>query len=163
MLVLLIEFIIVVVIAAKSIKIVKQSEMAVIERLGKFYKLAEPGLTVVVPFIDKVRAYVSTSMQSTNVTVSNVHTMDERTIEVNATAFFTIYDPCKAVYEVKDVSSAINTLIVAKINAIASTMTANEMFASRETINKQLVDYLDLEVDKWGCRCNNFLIDNINM
>ena len=111
MLVLLIEFIIVVVIAAKSIKIVKQSEMAVIERLGRFYKLAEPGLTVVVPFIDKVRAYVSTSMQSTNVTVSNVHTMDERTIEVNATAFFTIYDPCKAVYEVKDVSSAINTLI----------------------------------------------------
>ena len=161
--IILIEFIIIAAIGIKSIKIVKQSEMAIIERLGRFYKLAEPGLNMLVPFIDKVRATVSTALQSTNVIVSNVHTMDDRTIEVNATAFFTIYDPCKAVYEVKDVSSAINTLVVAKINAIASTMTANEMFASREIVNKQLVDYLDHEVDKWGCRCNNFVIENINM
>ena len=98
---LLILLIIIFIIAFKSIKIVKQSEVYIIERLGKYHKIADAGLTIIVPFIDQVRSVVSLKQQTMDIPPQGVITKDNVTITIDTVVFYKITDPAKAVYEIQ--------------------------------------------------------------
>ena len=98
MLFLLIIAIILIVFVAMSVKIVRQSEVYIIERLGKFHKIADAGLTIIIPFIDHVRSIVSLKQQTLDVAPQEVITKDNVTITINTVVFYRIMDPAKAVY-----------------------------------------------------------------
>lgn len=158
---LIILLIIILIIAFKSIKVVKQSEVYIIERLGKFHKIADAGLTIIVPFFDKVRSVVSLKEQMMDIPPQGVITEDNVTIVIDTVVFYQITDPAKAVYEIQSLKKGIENLAITTIRDIVGKMSLDSTFSSRDLINNQLRLLLDEATDKWGCRVNRVEIKDI--
>ncbi len=158
---LLILLVIILVIAAMSIKIVKQAEVYIIERLGKFYKIADAGLTIIVPFFDHVRSVVSLKQQTMDVPPQGVITKDNVTITIDTVVFYQITDPAKAVYEIQSLKKGIEYLAITTIRDIIGKMDLDETFSSRDGINNQLRLVLDEATDRWGCKIDRVEIKDI--
>ena len=159
---LLILLAIILVIAFMSIKIVKQSEVYIIERLGKFYKVADAGLTIILPFFDHVRSVVSLKQQTMDVPPQGVITKDNVTITIDTVVFYQITDPAKAVYEIQNLKKGIEYLAITTIRDIIGKMNLDETFSSRDGINNQLRIVLDEATDRWGCKIDRVEIKDIN-
>ena len=159
---LLVLLIIILIIAAMSIKIVKQSEVYIIERLGKFYKVADAGLTIIVPFLDHVRSVVSLKQQTMDVPPQAVITKDNVTITIDTVVFYQITDPAKAVYEIQSLKKGIEYLAITTIRDIIGKMNLDETFSSRDGINNKLRIVLDEATDRWGCKIDRVEIKDIN-
>ena len=162
MLFLLIFLAIVLVIAFMSIKIVRQSEVYIIERLGKFYKVADAGLTIIIPFLDHVRSVVSLKQQTMDVPPQGVITKDNVTITIDTVVFYQITDPAKAVYEIQSLKKGIEYLAITTIRDIIGKMDLDETFSSRDGINNKLRVVLDEATDRWGCKIDRVEIKDIN-
>ncbi len=158
---LIIFLAIVVIIAFKSIKVVKQSEVYIIERLGKFHKIADAGLTIIIPFIDHVRSVVSLKEQTMDIPPQGVITEDNVTITIDTVVFYQITDPAKAVYEIQSLRKGIEYLAITTIRDIVGKMSLDSTFSSRDLINNQLRILLDDATDKWGCKVNRVEIKDI--
>ena len=158
---LVVLLVIILVIAAMSIKIVKQSEVYIIERLGKFYKVADAGLTIIVPFFDHVRSVVSLKQQTMDVPPQGVITKDNVTITIDTVVFYQITDPAKAVYEIQSLKKGIEYLAITTIRDIIGKMSLDETFSSRDGINNQLRIVLDEATDRWGCKVDRVEIKDI--
>lgn len=159
-LVILILFI--AIIAYKSIKVVKQSEVYIIERLGKFHKVADAGLTIIFPFVDHVRSVVSLKQQTMDIPPQGVITQDNVTITIDTVVFYQITDPAKAVYEIQSLKKGIEYLAITTIRDIVGKMSLDETFSSRDLINQKLRSILDEATDKWGCKIDRVEIKDIN-
>ena len=162
MIFLIIFLVIILIIAFKSIKVVKQSEVYIIERLGKFHKVADAGLTIIIPFFDHVRSIVSLKEQTMDVPPQGVITEDNVTIVIDTVVFFQITDPAKAVYEIQSLKKGIEYLAITTIRDIVGKMSLDATFSSRDLINNQLRILLDEATDKWGCKVNRVEIKDIN-
>ena len=158
---LLVLLVIILIIAFKSIKIVKQAEVYVIERLGKFYKVADAGLTIIIPFFDRVRSVVSLKQQTMDVPPQGVITKDNVTITIDTVVFYQITDPAKAVYEIQSLKKGIEYLAITTIRDIIGKMSLDETFSSRDGINNQLRIVLDEATDRWGCKVDRVEIKDI--
>ena len=154
--------VIVVIIAVTSIKVVNQSEVYIIERLGKFEKMADAGLTVIVPFMDRVSSVVLLKEQTMDIPPQGVITKDNVTINIDTVVFYQITDPVKAVYEIQNLKKGIEYLAITTIRDIVGKMDLDETFGSRDNINYQLRSILDEATDKWGCKINRVEIKDIN-
>ncbi|MCI8383493.1 MAG: SPFH/Band 7/PHB domain protein [Clostridia bacterium] len=158
---LLVLLVIILIISAMSIKIVKQSEVYIIERLGKFYKVADAGLTIIIPFFDHVRSVVSLKQQTMDVPPQGVITKDNVTITIDTVVFYQITDPAKAVYEIQSLKKGIEYLAITTIRDIIGKMDLDETFSSRDGINNQLRVVLDEATDRWGCKIDRVEIKDI--
>ena len=125
----------IVIFAAMSIKIVRQSEVYIIERLGKFHKVADAGLTIIIPFVDHVRSIVSLKQQTLDIAPQQVITKDNVTITINTVVFYRIVDPAKAVYEIQNLKKGIEYLSVTTIRDLVGKMDLDATFSSRDAIN----------------------------
>ena len=161
MIFLLILLVIILVIAFMSIKIVKQSEVYIIERLGKFYKVADAGLTIIIPFFDHIRSVVSLKQQTMDIPPQSVITKDNVTITIDTVVFYQITDPAKAVYEIQSLKKGIEYLAITTIRDIIGKMSLDETFSSRDGINTQLRVVLDEATDRWGCKIDRVEIKDI--
>ena len=159
---LIVLLIIVLVIAFKSIKVVKQAEVYIIERLGKFHKVADAGLTIIIPFLDHVRSVVSLKQQTMDIPPQGVITKDNVTITLDTVVFYQITDPAKAVYEIQSLKKGIEYLAITTIRDIVGKMDLDETFSSRDAINQQLRVILDEATDRWGCKIDRVEIKDIN-
>ena len=158
---LIVLLVIILIIAFTSIKIVKQSEVYIIERLGKFSKVADAGLTLIVPFIDRVRSVVSLKQQTMDIPPQGVITKDNVTITIDTVVFYQITDPAKAVYEIQSLKKGIEYLAITTIRDIIGKMDLDETFSSRDGINDKLRIVLDEATDKWGCKIDRVEIKDI--
>ena len=158
---LIVLLVIIAIIAFKTIKIVKQSEVYIIERLGKFYKVADAGLTIIVPFIDQVRSVVSLKQQTMDVPPQGVITQDNVTITIDTVVFYKITDPAKAVYEIQSLKKGIEYLAITTIRDIVGKMDLDQTFSSRDAINDKLRVILDEATDQWGCKVDRVEIKDI--
>ena len=145
----------------KTIKVVKQSEVYIIERLGKFHKVADAGLTIIVPFIDHVRSIVSLKQQTMDIPPQGVITKDNVTITIDTVVFYKITDPAKAVYEIQSLKKGIEYLAITTIRDVVGKMDLDETFSSRDNINDQLRVILDEATDQWGCKVDRVEIKDI--
>ena len=158
---LLVLLVIIAIIAFKSIKIVKQAEVYVIERLGKFHKIADAGLTIILPFVDTVRSVVSLKQQTMDIPPQGVITKDNVTITIDTVVFYKITDPAKAVYEIQSLKDGIRYLAITTIRDIVGKMDLDQTFSSRDIINDQLRLILDEATDQWGCKVDRVEIKDI--
>ena len=159
---LLVLIIIIAIIAFKSIKVVNQSEVYIIERLGRYYKTAEAGLTFILPFVDRVSSVVLLKELTMDIPPQGVITKDNVTINIDTVVFYQITDPEKSVYEIANLKKGIEYLAITTIRDIVGKMDLDETFGSRDNINFQLRSILDEATDKWGCKINRVEIKDIN-
>lgn len=157
----IILLVLVLIIGFKTIKVVKQSEVYIIERLGKFHKVADAGLTIIVPFIDHVRSIVSLKQQTMDIPPQGVITKDNVTITIDTVVFYKITDPAKAVYEIQSLKKGIEYLAITTIRDVVGKMDLDQTFSSRDTINDQLRVILDEATDQWGCKVDRVEIKDI--
>jgi len=150
------------IIAAFSIKVVRQAQVYIIERFGKFHKIADAGLNVILPFVDKVRSIVSLKQQTMDVPPQGVITKDNVTITIDTVVFFQVIDPAKAVYEIENLRDGITYLAITTIRDIVGKMDLDSTFSSRDMINIQLREVLDDATDKWGVKVDRVEIKDIN-
>ena len=153
--------VIILIIAIKSIKVVRQSEVYIIERLGKFHKIADAGLTIIIPFFDHVRSVVSLKQQTMDVPPQGVITRDNVTITIDTVVFYQITDPAKAVYEIQSLKKGIEYLAITTLRDIIGKMDLDQTFSSRDGINSQLRVILDEATDRWGCKIDRVEIKDI--
>ena len=158
---LIVLLVIIVIIALTSIKVVNQSEVYIIERLGKFEKVADAGLTIIIPFFDRVSSVVLLKEQTMDIPPQGVITRDNVTINIDTVVFYQITDPVKAVYEIQNLKKGIEYLAITTIRDIVGKMDLDSTFSSRDAINNQLRLVLDESTDQWGCKVDRVEIKDI--
>src|ERR1051325_3998786 len=165
--------IVLLVIAAKTIKIVPQATLMLIERLGRFSKVANGGLNILVPFLDRPRAVYWTNMrggitsidlreQYLDLPPQPVITRDNVTIHVDSVVYWQITDPVKAVYEMNDLVGGIVQLTITGMRAVMGDMDLDHTLSQRDQINAKLRIILDEATDKWGVKVTRVDVKNIN-
>src|SRR5882724_3271248 len=161
------------VIAAKTIKIVPQATVMLVERLGRFSRVASSGLNILVPFFDKPRAVYWTNMrggitsidlreQYLDLPPQPVITRDNVTIHVDSVVYWQITDPVKAVYEMNDLVGGIVQLTITGMRAVMGDMDLDHTLSQRDQINAKLRIILDEATDKWGVKVTRVDVKNIN-
>ncbi|CAN5157110.1 SPFH domain-containing protein [soil metagenome] len=160
------------VVAAKTIKIVPQATVLLIERLGSFNRLATNGLNVIVPFIDRPRAVYWTNVrpgltsidlreQYIDLPPQPVITRDNVTIHVDSVVYWQVTDPVKAVYEINDLIGGLVQLTITGMRAVMGEMDLDHTLSSRDQINAKLRLILDEATDKWGVKVTRVDVKNI--
>lgn len=151
---MLLEIIIVLVLlvlAFKSLKILRPYEKGVVERLGKYQRTVESGLVVIIPFIEAIKK-VDMREQVVDVPPQEVITKDNTVVVVDCVIFYEVVDPFNAVYNVVDFYQAITKLAQTNLRNIIGDLELDQTLTSREMINTQLREVLDEATDKWGTR-----------
>jgi regulator of protease activity HflC (stomatin/prohibitin superfamily) len=171
-------------IIAKSLYIVRQAEVIIIERLGKYHKTLLPGFHVIVPFIDAphewnwsgsvmsdtgkiFRTYRSHSRIDLreivdNFPKQNVITKDNVTMEIGALMYYQIYDPKDAAYQVANLPDAIERLTQTTLRNVIGALDLDETLVSRDKINEKLKIILDHATHKWGVKVNRVELQEVN-
>src|SRR5574344_2381552 len=162
------------IILKKTIVIIPQSETKIIERLGRYYKTLEPGINIIIPFIDHAKALVAMSRgryvytdkidlreQVYDFDRQNVITKDNIQMEINALLYFQIVDPFKSVYEINNLPNAIEKLTQTTLRNIIGEMELDQTLTSRDTINTKLRAVLDDATNKWGIKVNRVELQDI--
>ena len=137
--------------AGRSIKIIRPYEKGVVERLGKFLRVWEPGLHLLVPFIDRVTK-VDMRENVVDVPPQEVITKDNVAVTVDAVVYYEATDPFKLIYNVTNFYLAATKLAQTNLRNVVGEMQLDESLTSREKINITLRDILDEATDKWGVR-----------
>jgi regulator of protease activity HflC (stomatin/prohibitin superfamily) len=160
-------------VAWKTIKIVPQSSVLLIERLGRFHRIAASGLNIIVPFFESPRAvywsnirpgttFIDLREQYIDMPPAPVITRDNVTINVDSVVYWQVTDPTKAVYEVADLIGAIVQLTITGMRAVMGEMDLDHTLSSRDQINAKLRIILDEATDKWGVKVTRVDVKNIN-
>jgi len=139
------------VLAFKSIKILRPYEKGVVERLGKYQRTVESGLVMIIPFIETIKK-VDMREQVVDVPPQEVITKDNTVVVVDCVIFYEVVDPFNAVYNVVDFYQAVTKLAQTNLRNIIGDLELDETLTSREMINAQLRKVLDEATDRWGTR-----------
>ncbi len=161
-LILSIVILVAVVMTLKSgIRIVPQGEEWIVERLGKYRTTLKPGLNIIVPYLDTVRAKMTTKDIILDVNKQEVITKDNAVIITNAVSFIKITDPKKALYGVEDFELAIQNLIMTTLRSIIGEMKLDEALSNRELIKSRLKEQIIDDVADWGITVKTVEIQDI--
>ena len=160
--------------AKKALVIIPQSETKIIERLGRYRATLNPGINLIIPFIDRAKNIVALKngryVYTNNIDLreqvydfpkQNVITKDNIQMEINALLYFQIMDPFKAAYEINNLPNAIEKLTQTTLRNIIGELELDETLTSRDTINTKLRVVLDDATDKWGVKVNRVELQDI--
>lgn len=146
--------VLVLVVMARALVRVQQAQAYVIERLGKFHSVLDPGLNFVVPFFDAVRARIDLREQVVSFPPQPVITEDNLTVSIDTVIYFQVTDPRSATYEISNYIQAVEQLTVTTLRNVVGGMNLEETLTSRDQINGQLRGVLDEATGRWGIRVN---------
>ena len=146
----------------KSIKIVPQKQVKIIERLGKYHGTAEAGLNVILPFVDSVRNTIDMREQITKIEPQPVITRDNVTMEVDAVIYFLIVDPVRATYEVQNLGWGLEQMTLSALRNVIGQLDLDHTLSSRDSTNTQLRAALDSATQQWGVKVMRIELKNIN-
>ncbi|PRW63749.1 hypothetical protein CEP50_09070 [Actinopolyspora mortivallis] len=150
--VLLVVVVLVVVLLSKTVLVVPQATSAVIERLGRFRTVALPGLNMLVPFLDRVRAKIDLREQVVSFPPQSVITQDNLTVSIDTVVYFQVTEARSAVYEISNYIDGVEQLTTTTLRNVVGGMSLEETLTSRDQINGQLRGVLDSETGRWGIR-----------
>ncbi len=139
------------ILALTGIRIIAPYQKGVVERLGRFQRVADPGLTLIVPFLDTLRK-VDMREQVVDVPPQEVITRDNVVVTVDAIVYYEATDPVKLVYNVADFMTAATKLAQTNLRNVIGEMELDQALTSRDVINTKLREVLDDATDKWGVR-----------
>jgi regulator of protease activity HflC (stomatin/prohibitin superfamily) len=172
--VLIAIIVLVILLAKKTLVIIPQSETKIIERLGKYHATLQPGINIIIPFIDNAKSIVTLNrgryLYSSEIDLreqvydfdkQNVITKDNIQMQINALLYFQIVDPFKAVYEISNLPNAIEKLTQTTLRNIIGEMELDQTLTSRDTVNTKLRAVLDDATNKWGIKVNRVELQDI--
>ena len=154
LIVLLCVAVLVLVVLGRSIRIVPQARARVVERLGRYHRTLNPGLAVVIPFIDRLRPQIDLREQVVSFPPQPVITEDNLVVNIDTVIYFQVTDARAATYEVANYIQAIEQLTVTTLRNVIGGMELEHTLTSRDQINGQLRGVLDEATGKWGIRVN---------
>jgi regulator of protease activity HflC (stomatin/prohibitin superfamily) len=147
---------------AKTVRVIPQARAGVVERLGRYSRTLTPGLTLVIPFIDRVRPLLDLREQAVSFEPQPVITEDNLVVNIDTVIYFQITDPKSATYEIANPVNAIDLLTVTTLRNVIGGMTLEQTLTSRETINDQLRGNLDDATGKWGIRVHRVELKSVD-
>ena len=152
----------VLILAVSAIKIIRQSTVGMVERLGRFHTRAETGINFVMPFIDQIVDIIDMREQVIDFPPQPVITKDNVTMQIDTVVYFQVTDPVRYRYEISNPVSAIENLTATTLRNIVGEMELDETLVSRDVVNSKLRSVLDEATDRWGIRVNRVELKNIN-
>jgi regulator of protease activity HflC (stomatin/prohibitin superfamily) len=138
----------------RTIRIVPQARAGVVERLGRYSRTLNPGLTIVVPFVDRIRDMVDMREQVVSFDPQPVITEDNLVVNIDTVIYFQVTDPKAATYEISNYIQGIEQLTVTTLRNVIGGLDLEDALTSRDEINGQLRGVLDEATGKWGIRVN---------
>src|SRR4051795_2286263 len=139
---------------ARTVRIVPQARAGVVERLGRYSRTLPPGLTIVVPFIDRIRDMMDLREQVVSFDPQPVITEDNLVVSIDTVIYFQVTDAKAATYEIANYIQGIEQLTVTTLRNVIGGMALEKTLTSRDEINNQLRGVLDEATGKWGIRVN---------
>ena len=141
-----------VIVVAKSVALIPQAEAAVIERLGRYSKTVSGQLTLLIPFIDRIRARVDLRERVVSFPPQPVITEDNLTVNIDTVVYFQVTSPQAAVYQINNYIVGVEQLTTTTLRNVVGGMTLEQTLTSRDKINAQLRGVLDEATGRWGLR-----------
>jgi regulator of protease activity HflC (stomatin/prohibitin superfamily) len=154
LIIVLIVAVIVLAVFARTVRIVPQARARVVERLGRYHRTLNPGLALVVPFIDRLRPQIDLREQVVSFPPQPVITEDNLVVNIDSVIYFQVTDAKAASYEIQNYIQAIEQLTVTTLRNVIGGMALEKTLTSRDEINNQLRGVLDEATGKWGIRVN---------
>jgi len=151
----------VIVVLAMTVKIVPQARAGVVERLGRYNRTLEPGLALVIPFIDRMKPLLDLREQVVSFDPQPVITEDNLVVNIDTVIYFQVTDAKAASYEIADYIGAIEQLTTTTLRNVIGGMTLEQTLTSRDEINGQLRGVLDEATGKWGIRVNRVELKSV--
>ena len=158
---LIVLAIFVLIIAMAGVRIVPQARAGIVERLGRYPRTLDAGLTLIVPFVDRVKPLIDLREQVVSFPPQPVITEDNLVVGIDTVIYFTVTDPKAATYEVANPLQAIEQLTVTTLRNVIGGLTLEETLTSRDNINSQLRVVLDEATGKWGIRVNRVELKSV--
>jgi regulator of protease activity HflC (stomatin/prohibitin superfamily) len=146
----------------KSVRVVQQQTVGIVERFGKFKTGLQPGLNLLTPFVDKVRYTIDMREQVVAFPPQGVITEDNLMVSIDSVIYFQVNDPVRATYEISNYIQAIEQLTMTTLRNIIGGMDLEQTLTSREEINEKLRYVLDEATGKWGIRVNRVELRSID-
>lgn len=141
-----------IIVVAKSVALIPQAEAAVIERLGRYSKTVSGQLTLLIPFIDRIRARVDLRERVVSFPPQPVITEDNLTVNIDTVVYFQVTNPQAAVYQISNYIVGVEQLTTTTLRNVVGGMTLEQTLTSRDKINAQLRGVLDEATGRWGLR-----------
>ncbi|GAY10673.1 SPFH domain-containing protein [Pseudonocardia sp. N23] len=152
LIVVLVIVVLVAVTLIRAVQIIPQATAAVIERLGRYKGTQPPGLTFLVPFVDRIRERIDLREQVVSFPPQPVITQDNLTVNIDTVVYFQVTDPRAAVYEISDYIVGVEQITTTTLRNVVGGMTLEGTLTSRDQINTQLRGELDEATGRWGIR-----------
>jgi regulator of protease activity HflC (stomatin/prohibitin superfamily) len=149
------------VLLSKTVRVVPQANVFIIERLGKYHKTLEPGLHILVPVLDKVRNKLDIREQVVGFPPQAVITKDNLVVGIDSVIYYVVTDPAAAEYKIENVVTAIEQLVVTTLRNVVGGMQLEDALTGRDIINERLATVLDEATGKWGVKVNRVEIRGI--
>src|SRR4029078_10193618 len=141
-------------IAAAGVRIIPQARAGVVERLGRYARTLDPGLALLVPFVDRLKPLIDLREQVVSFPPQPVITEDNLVVNIDSVIYFQVTDPRAATYEIANYIAAIEQLTVTTLRNVIGGITLEQTLTSRDQINAHLRGVLDEATGKWGVRVN---------
>jgi regulator of protease activity HflC (stomatin/prohibitin superfamily) len=139
---------------ARTVKVIPQARAGVVERLGRYHATLNPGLRILVPFVDRLKPLIDLREQVVSFEPQPVITEDNLVVSIDSVIYFQVTDAKAATYEIADFIRAIEQLTVTTLRNVIGGMALEKTLTSRDEINNQLRGVLDEATGKWGIRVN---------
>src|SRR6478735_4373437 len=147
---------------ARTIRIVPQARAGIVERLGRYARTLDAGLTIIVPFVDRLKPLIDLREQVVSFPPQPVITEDNLVVQIDTVIYFQVTDAKGVTYEVANPLQAIEQLTVTTLRNVIGGMTLEQTLTSRDTVNGQLRAVLDEATGKWGIRVNRVELKSVD-
>jgi len=150
--VLIVLLLLAVLTAARGIRTVPQGEVWTVERFGAFTRLLQPGLNLIIPFVDRIGRTLNVQEVVLDIPEQSVITRDNASVAVDGIVYYRVMEPAKAAYAVQNLQQALTALAMTNIRAVIGEMDLDQTLSSRERINSSLLTILDGATEPWGMK-----------
>jgi regulator of protease activity HflC (stomatin/prohibitin superfamily) len=147
---------------ARTIRIVPQARAGIVERLGRYNRTLNPGLAILMPFVDRLKPLIDLREQVVSFPPQPVITSDNLVVQIDTVLYFTVNDPKSATYEIANPLQGIEQITVTTLRNVIGSLTLEAALTSRDHINAALRGVLDEATGKWGIRINRVEIKSID-